>query len=308
MNSGNIILGYSQKDNNFTIYDNNKLLGVFGVTNIIKYITAQISHTFLSTTEYESFVPVIEKYFCKFDNATNTISIIGHLDSPLTGNIEIMMKIYQDLVKFNQNILPNELIKIEEPAIRNQIIKTIRNFEYSVLNHSLKIIVNISNAIKHNESKKELKMSLVKYSIFIINKINYIVSDNLNETKNDINIINVEFEQMKKFKLDVDNKIKKIENTIYNQNLQIKKISDYIEVDDMEDIIANYNISSPTNEENNNANQNENSSDENTPKNDDIGQFFYNESDNGWKSSSDSEKEKKDKNINIDYLTPKSNN
>jgi hypothetical protein len=326
MNNGNIILGYSQKDNNFKIYDQNKLLGVFGIINIIKYVTSDLSKTFLSTIEFESFAEIIKKYLFKLDLSINNISVIGHLESPLTGNIEIMMKIYQDLVKFNQNMLQNELNTTENNEIKNKIIKRIRNFEYVVLNHSLKIIVNISNAIKNDTTKKELKNSLIKYSVFITNKINNIICENLNDTKNDVTIFNSELTQLKKNKNNIEIKIKKIEEKINAQDAKINKIIDYIDIDNIDDIINEYEKINKSNIiENNNINNdnlnviiNKNSdeninNDENINSDDKINsenqfagnqldEIFFNDSENGY-----SPELKSPKNIdgsNINYLTP----
>ena len=288
MNKENIILGYSQKDHRFTIYDHNKLLGGFGIINIIKYITSQISREFLSSVEYESFLETIEKFFCKLDySPLNNISIISHLDSPLTGNIEIMIKIYFDINKFNQEILPNEITKISDKKTKNRILSIIEN------------LVNISNAIKDNDTKKELKQSLIKYSIFITNKINHIIANKLNTNQNDIFIINEELQQLQSFKKDNNQKIKKIDETINNQNEKIKKIIDYIDIDNIEDIMNEYNQIDIINSDNNS--QYEENIDKSENKNN-IDEIFFKDEDNGYLSD-DSESNKNYS--NIEYLTPK---
>jgi hypothetical protein len=313
MNNGNIILGYSQKDNNFKIYDQNKLLGVFGIINIIKYITSDLSKTFLSTVEYESFIEIIKKYLFKIDNSINNISVIGHLESPLTGNIEIMMKIYQDLTKFNQNILPNELNSTENTEIKNKIIRRIRNFEYVILNHSLKLIVNISNAIKNDTTKKELKNSLIKYSVFITNKINHIICENFNDTKNDVTVLNIELTQLKKIKNNIETKINKIEEKINIQDNKINKIIDYIDIDNMDEIINEYEkIDKNKNDDENfdinidneiNENIDKNINNDNQSLGNQLDEIFFNDSENGYSSEPQFPKKNTDKS-NINYLTP----
>jgi hypothetical protein len=288
MNNESIIIKFSQRDHNFIIYEKDKLLGVFGIAHIIKYITSKISKDFLKTIEYESSIEIIEKFFCKFDS-TDNIVLIGYLDSPLMGNIEIMMKIYSEINKFDQTILQNHIEKLESQIIKNNIVKAIRNLEYLILNHSLKLIVNISDAIKNDNSKNELKITLVKYSIFIINKINYIICDNINDTKTDILVLGAELDQMKKIKSNSENKIKKMGNMINEQNLQIKKIIDYIDIEDVESF---------------NNNELEIDSDEDNSVNNDFDQELIN---GGFNDSDYSYTEESNKKANIDYLTPDNN-
>jgi hypothetical protein len=300
MNGENIIVKLSQKDNNFIIYEKDKLLGIFGIPHIIKYITSKISNDFLKDIEYESSIEIIEKFFCKFDNNDNII-LIGYLNSPIMGNIEIMMKIYSEINKFDQTILQTSIEKIESKIIKNKIIKAIRNLEYLILNHSLKLIVNISDAIKNDNSKNELKINLVKYSIFITNKINYIICDNISDTKTDIILLNAELEQMKNIKSGFEKKFKKLENAIERQNLQIQKIINFIDIDT--DIDINTDTDTDTDTDTNtdadidinidNLNQN------NDYKNDDlhlINQEF-NDSDYSYT-------EETNKKTSVEYLTP----
>lgn len=235
MNDENIMIKFSPKDHTFMIYKQDKFLGLFGISHIIKYITSKISKDFLKTIEYESSIEIIEKFFCKFDKNDNIV-LIGYLDSPLMGNIEIIMRFYSEINKFDQTVLQNNIEKLESTDLKNKIIKAIRNLEYLILNHSLKLIVNISDIIKNDNSKNELKTTLIKYSIFIINKINFIICDNISDTKTDILLLNTEFEQMKNIRSNIEKKVKKIEFIIDQQNSQIKKIINYIDIGDINEI------------------------------------------------------------------------
>lgn len=286
MSNENIIIKFSQKDNNFIIYEKKNILGVIGIVYIIKYITSLISKDFLNTIEYESSIDLIEKYFCKFDNNGN-IFIIGYLESPITSNVEIMMKFYSEINEFKKSSLHNSIEEIKSQIIKNKIEKSIRNLEYLILNHSLKLIVHISNAIKNNNSKNDLKLTLIKYSIFITHKINNIIYTNITETKTDIMILNVEYEQLKNIRSNIDYKIKKIEDIVSNQNLQINKIIDYIDLENEDLISSNSDIKS--------SGTNSTVSIKNL--NNDFVNDEFNDSDYSYS-------EKSNNKVNIDYLTP----
>jgi hypothetical protein len=292
-NEQNIIIKFSQKDGKFVIYDKDKLMGIFSVLQIIKYITSKITQNFLLNINYESSVEIIEKYFCKYHNEENEenkenketcrLILIGYLESPIMGNIEIIMKIYSEINKLDKDILQKEIIKLDEPE-KTKIIKAIKNLEYMILNHSLKLIVNISEAIKNDKSKDELKSTLTKYSIFIINKINFIICDNMNDIKTEIIILNAELEQMKNTKINTDSKIKKMEHLIQEQNKEINKIVEYIEIDDIDEIMDSDLY----------INKEETEDKEETEKNKSLEEF--NDSDYSYTEESN-------KKVNIDYLS-----
>lgn len=236
INSTKILIKYSSKDHRFAIYNNDIILGSFIISQIIKYITNKISKEFLRNMEYESSVDLIEKYICKYD-INDHIILISYLDSPLMGNIEIIMKIYSELNHFENNLLLGEFEKYDiSDKIKNIIIQKIKDFTYSILNHSLKIIVNISDTIKNDETKKDLKNSLIKYSIFFINKINYLIYDSIGQKINEDKLLEIELEQLKKIKQDTNQKIKNMEIMINKQNEKIDRIIEYMKIEDLGEI------------------------------------------------------------------------
>lgn len=234
-NSSKIFVKYSPKDHLFTLTKNNSILGTFIIPQLIKYITKNISNEFLKSVEYKSSLDLIEKYICKCDD-DNEINIVGHLDSPLMGNIEILMKIYSELSFFETNIISSELEKNDfDDKIKKIIIQKVHDFTYLILNHALKVVVNISNIIKNENNRDDLKTSLVKYSIFIMNKINHLLYENMNQRINDHKVLEIELEQIKKLKGETNDKINLLQYNIDQQNEKIDKILEFVNVDDIYD-------------------------------------------------------------------------
>lgn len=302
MKDKNLIIKFVQEEQKFIIYNNNNLIGIFSIIGIVKYITTDISKNFLKYTEYEQTIDFIEKNFCKL-NSNGEITLVSYLESPIMGNIEIMMKIYAELIKIEGNIIQYEINKIENNDEKKNITNRIKELFYLILNHSLKLIVNISDAIKKDETKKSLKISLVKYSVYITNKINSIVYEKINDIKNDYKLLELEINQLNKIKSHNDKKIIAFELQINEQNTKIDKIINYIEIDDMDDLMdlnideeikSNSNNNSSNNSNSNsNSNSNNNSNSSSEKNNGD----FFNDSDNNY-SENNSNK------ISIDYLTP----
>jgi len=227
---------YSYEDRKFVFYNGDQLLGNMSIDQIIKYSVSKIDNSFLKLVDHEPSVHVIEKFLYKL-NDNNEIILTSYLDSPVTGNLEMMMKIYNEINNFENKILQNEIKKIESKEIRENISEQINELIYLILNHIMMLIVNISDAIKGDETKTELKSTLMKYSIFINNKINYIIKDTISHYIDDYKLLEVELDQMRKIKSSTNEKIKNIEKEIKNQNNQINKIVEYINIDDIDNLI-----------------------------------------------------------------------
>jgi hypothetical protein len=275
----NYSIKFLSEDHRFIIYRGNKILGGFTISQIIKYLTNNISNIFLNNIEYESSVDLIEKYICKYNN--NKITLVSHLESPLMGNIEIMMKIYHEINYFDVNILTKEIDDAEiDIKIKNMIINNMNELTYLILNQSLKIIVNISDIIKNDTKKLDLKNSLIKYSIFITNKINNLLHEKFIQKIKDYQLIEIELEQLKKLKDNTNKKINNIEFMIEKQNLKIQKIIDFIDLDDIENMIdsgvnreLNVNRESDDNDEtSNNKESDDNGKSSNNKESDDNGE------------------------------------
>jgi hypothetical protein len=274
-----LTIKFIQKEQKFIVYREENLLGIFTIMGIIKYITNGISKKFLEMVEYEQNIEFIEKFFCKV-NENGEVLLSGYLDSPIMGNIEVVMKIYTELIKIENNLIQYEINKLEDINERKNITNKIKDLFYLILNHSLKLIINISDVIKNDKERELLKYSLVKYSIFITNKINDLMCEKINDCKNEYNLLELEFEQMKKIKNYSEKKLSLFEKKISLQESKIDKIIDYIDIDDMDDII--------------NIEENE------EEKSSDREEYVFNDSDNDYS-------ENNGKNINIDYLTPREN-
>lgn len=274
-----ISIKFIQKEQKFIVYKEENLLGLFTMLGIIKYITSDISTKFLESVEYNQNKEFIEKYFCKKSD-DGKIALSGYLDSPIMGNIEVVMKIYAELIKIENNLIQYEINKLENIEERKNITARIKDLFYLILNHSLKLITNISDVIKNDKEKGELKITLIKYSIFITNKINDLLCEKINDCKDEYNLLELEIDHIKKTKSYTEKKINSFEKIISIQKSQIDKIIEYIEIDDMDDIM--------------------NMEDKNTFSEKDEEIYDFNESDNDFS-------ENDGKNIDINYLTPKEN-
>ena len=62
--SHNILMKYNEHDKRFSFYDKSKnFMGSMSIVQIIKYLTNNISKSFLKKHEHESAIVIIEKYY-----------------------------------------------------------------------------------------------------------------------------------------------------------------------------------------------------------------------------------------------------
>ena len=171
--NNSLMVDFDKSQCKFTLYDKSKnLLGSFSNLQIIKYLTMQIDPSFLQNIDAVTAIPVIETYICKVikDNGYIKINLLTHLTSPFMGNIEMILKLYQGINNF-ENTKMNLLLNDMNNELKKKIIDIIKQFVYLLLNHSLKLIATISDFVKDDQNKKQLKETLLKYSVSFVYKI-----------------------------------------------------------------------------------------------------------------------------------------
>ncbi len=169
---------------------------------------------------------LIETYICKLVVDANEIqvSLLNHISSPFMGNIEMLINLHQSINLFESSQLDIELAKISDKHTRSKIVNIIKQFIYLLLNHSLKLIYVLVETIKNNPEKKSVCESLLKHSIIIENKITKFVKDELDKKIKEYKALQDDVVRMGSIKVDLFEKVSKLEKSVFDQNLEIKKI------------------------------------------------------------------------------------
>lgn len=257
INNNAVSIKYSQKEHVFTIYHSDKILGYISIVELIKNFTYDIDKNFLENYDYEHEIPIIENYFYKIKNGK--IIFIDYINSPFMGNIELIMNLINDLYYFENNVLESELLKISNS--KQLIVERINEFNYLLLNHALKLIVKISDIIKNDISKKNLKLSLIKYSEFIMKKINYLIYDIMKNKNSEYNSLKINIDQLTRMTFEFDRKIKIMEDKINIQSDHIAKLLSFININNIDELYVEDEINKPHTE--NNASCNNSMSEDN---------------------------------------------
>lgn len=223
-----ITINFVDPEHKFIISDNRRILGSFDTRELIKYLSNV--HDFLPSIDITFPKPVIENYVCKVVN--NTITLLNHLESPLMGNIELVMKLYKSISDFQKLHLKDELQKITDINKRNHCIEMIDQFNFALLNYALRLISYINGLIKDDHSKTELKTMLIKYAIAINYKITNSIKHKIELSVNEFKILKDDISRLDKLKTEINNNMKNIDTVIQNQNKLItditNKLNNYI--------------------------------------------------------------------------------
>jgi len=178
VNNNTILLEYNDVTNRFLFYDNNKsFLGSFTEKELVKYVISKVVPNFMQNINCSTSVEIIEKFICSIDPNTLEINIVNHLTSPFTGNIEMLIKLYKNIERFEKEDLPNELL-LHPSSDRNKINDLFTNLIFTLLNHILKIITVLSDTLKSNNTEDSVIIEkFTKYSVAIVSKISNILKD-----------------------------------------------------------------------------------------------------------------------------------
>lgn len=225
-----LMVSYDENKKQFTFYDNRKsLLGSFDLMQLLKYLTNGWDNNFIKV-DMGSAADIISKVVgtIEIDKNNNKIDIKlkPFSEKSLMGNIELLIKLNNDLYQYDKNTLDNDLLKIQDLKIRKKVKLTIRQFNYLLLTHMLRLIKDISEEIKNDNTgdRIKLKASLLKYSVFITYRLGSFIRDQLNVQMSYIENVNSNIEKLVKIKELIADKITRVANEVEKQNDKIDKI------------------------------------------------------------------------------------
>lgn len=225
-NDNSIIINFNKSDYSFGVYDINKnFQGSFSSLDLIKFVTHKIYQKMFLTNnnvDHDSSFALIKKYICDviFVDDMYRIKLLNHLESPFMANIEMIMNLYQGIVHSN-NQIKLEINLIEDTAIKTQVIKILKQFSYVILNYSLRLISQISSSIKNDQTKSQLKDTLLKHSVMIVYKLNAFMRDEIDEKTRTYVLLQDDLVRIGELKLEMYKKINELDRRITYQNNQL---------------------------------------------------------------------------------------
>ncbi len=214
-NEDNTLLVEHDKDNHkFIIKDHNNVLGHFTIGQIFKYINSDIEG-FLINVDLGISVELIEKYLIK--NEGEEITLVSHLTSPITGNIELLVKLYKDIQSFEPT-LQVEYEHLNELTKNNVRLRN-KNFIYNILTHIIKLFATYTSTNK--KLSDDTKTMIMSYSIGAVYRLNTMIKEDLDFNLQKITTLYGDLNNLRQIRQNMMEQMAKLDSSIKMQNDKI---------------------------------------------------------------------------------------
>ena len=218
-----IIVEHDKTKHEFIFKNNlNQLIGIFNIYQLFKFLNNDID-IYLVDTILGTSDKIISKYIYDPSKDLNKeYELIPHTESSFTGNIELIVKLYSDIIKIEGDLLEK---MIDFPKEILEKIKTTNNkFIYNLLLRILKMSNTLLTQPDIDSSKKDI---LLRYSIGATHKLSTMTKEELeikylqyNELENDIN-------KIIKIQSVIVNKLDSLKQLIDTQKINIDNLHIY---------------------------------------------------------------------------------
>jgi hypothetical protein len=223
-NDEKIIILYKKDEKRIYIKDkSNGILGSFNYKHIIKSILLELDHDNIILNDDDTcnkhsinLVKDLIGNFIKY-NGDHKVILHDNDKSPLMGDLDILIRINNDLQFFEENELDNILINLDTDTI-NYFKYYIKLFIYTLLNYTLKLLSNISKQLINNRRKQTLADHILNYSIGNTYRL-------YTFTTYEIQVLNSKLNELHNLMVQSNNNQKYIDNKLTEVNEHVK---DYI--------------------------------------------------------------------------------
>ncbi len=225
-----IIVEHNKEKNEFVLKDANKqLIGSFYVLQIFKYINEDIDN-YLVGTNIGTAKELINKYiYSKEKDPEQKYDLISYLDSPFTGNIDLIAQLYSDIIKLEDDLnkeLLDKKIEIAE-KIKNRNNKFIYNLLTRIIKLSNTLVDQInSNPEQHNKTVKD---NLIRYSAGSVYKISQMIKDDITIKSLQLKNVKEDLSKLIKIQESMSTKMDGLQQTIDTQTAQINTLIQQLE-------------------------------------------------------------------------------
>ena len=230
---GMVIVETDHEAKRFSFYTPQKnFIGSFSVYEFIKYVTSNVSDSFLPTVDSYSATTIIEKYIGsvrRSDSPTARFEIrmLNYVESPFMGNVETLVKFYTFITEFENTQM---MMELNTGSINSgEAIKIRDIFDlmvYTLLTHILKIIAALTNKIAANpgdssDRTREIKDSLLRYSVSIMYRLSKFVKKEVNQKLTEIDRLDEDLLRIQNIRSDLQSKLDSVQRSVDQQNTRI---------------------------------------------------------------------------------------
>ena len=214
-----ILINHVPEEYKFILVNGPTTIGYFTIGQIYKFLNSNIDG-YLIDVDLGVSIDIIRKYL--INQIDDEFKLISHLESPITGNIDILVKIYQDLINY-EKILENEYLHLND-VNKEIVIANNKKFIYEILTFIIKLFSIFSSS--NTQLSQSIKDLITKYTIGCVYKLNNLIKSDLDE--NILNIMNIktDLNNIKKVRENITFQIDELKKLLSDENSKIDNIID----------------------------------------------------------------------------------
>lgn len=175
-----VVIDYNDKDQEFSFFTPSfSLIGSFTSDQLVKYLVDPIDtdNRFLSDVKYQKAKEIIKRFVGSPGPSKGKLTLLDANSSPFMGNVEMLIRLNNNLHEFEQRVLP-KIIPIIDRPYASEIKNVINKFIYYMLNHTMKMI-SIGSSKGGEKMSQGMKNNLSNYSIGTVYRISQYVDQQL---------------------------------------------------------------------------------------------------------------------------------
>ena len=227
--NNSIIVEHDKIKNEFTFKNaNNQLIGSFSVLQLFKFINND-EDTFLVDINIGTSDTIIIKYIYNPSlDIEKKYDLISHIDSPFTSNIELLVKLYTDIIKLEEKL--NEEILKKSRDVAENIKERNNKFIHNILIRILKLANTLIDHVKTEQQKRE---SLIRYSVGVVYKLSTMTQDELLIKKLQYETLNSDIVKLKQIQDGINSKLTSLQQSLDLQNTNIDNLIKELAINDI---------------------------------------------------------------------------
>ena len=224
-----LMVHYDPNNKKYTFFDQSEIkIGSFTISQLMKYIGITRDENFMKDIDMEISGDTIEKFIINKIKDDNLI-LHDHKISPFMGNIEMLIKLNTDITKFKKNTKSFTKYLDELDQNYNKVANILNRFVYMLIEHTLKVIYMISETLKNDTTRENVKSTLMNYSSQIISNMLSHTNTKIMTQENHINNIRNNMMDLIGVKMEMNKQISDLEDKINSQTKYIQLLTNKLD-------------------------------------------------------------------------------
>ena len=224
INTGAMMVNYDKGDKRFNVRTpKDEYIGSFTASNIVKYAGSLYTPEFMTHIDDKTQTDaqaLIESFVGKISlvSGVPVINLQTVSYSPFMGDVELLMRLNNDLYRFEKDELDKELRYVDKK--KDHVRFAVKKYIYSLLNYTMSLIAVV---VEQPDTEENISKLLLKYSVGLMYRIYQFVQEQIkNLTEHQQDLIRM-VESSNKLRGVIESKVDGLIKSLAEQNEALQK-------------------------------------------------------------------------------------